>query len=97
MLNTTQIIDNSEDACSHDDFGRPALSFKPGEANAAWSLQTTASDFARFLLAVLDGSRLKPESAELWLRPQIEIKHQGAECLGPRDGDMATGVAWGLG
>jgi hypothetical protein len=46
---------------------------------------------------VLDGSRLKPESAELWLRPQIKIKHQGAECLGPRDGDMATGVAWGLG
>jgi CubicO group peptidase (beta-lactamase class C family) len=84
-------------AYPHDDFGRAALSFKPAEANAAWSLQTTASDFGRFLLAVLDGSRLKPESAELWLRPQIEIKHQGAECLGPRDGDMATGVAWGLG
>jgi hypothetical protein len=80
-------------AYPHDDFGRAALSFKPAEANAAWSLQTTAIDFGRFLLAVLDGSRLKPESAELWLRPQIEIKHQGAECLGPRDGDMATGVA----
>jgi hypothetical protein len=84
-------------AYPHDDFGRAALGFKPAEANAAWSLQTTAIDFGRFLLAVLDGSRLKPESAELWLRPQIEIKHQGAECLGPRDGDMATGVAWGLG
>jgi hypothetical protein len=84
-------------AYPHDDFGRPALSFKPGEANAAWSLQTTTSDFARFLLAVLDGSRLKPESAELWLRPQIEVRHHGAECLGPSDGTVATGVAWGLG
>jgi hypothetical protein len=46
---------------------------------------------------VLDGSRLEPRSAELWLRPQIEIKHRGAECLGPSDGDVVTGVAWGLG
>jgi hypothetical protein len=84
-------------AYPHDDFGRPALGFKPAEANAAWSLQTTASDFGRFLLAVLEGSRLEPQSAELWLRPQIEIKHRGAECLGPSDGDVATGVAWGLG
>jgi CubicO group peptidase (beta-lactamase class C family) len=84
-------------AYPHDDFGRPALGFKPAEANAAWSLQTTASDFGRFLLAVLDGSRLEPRSAELWLRPQIEIKHRGAECLGPSDGDVVTGVAWGLG
>jgi CubicO group peptidase (beta-lactamase class C family) len=84
-------------AYPHDDFGTPALSFKPGEANAAWSLQTTASDFARFLLSVLDGSRLKPETAGQWLRPQVEVKHRGTECLGPSDGDVATGVAWGLG
>jgi CubicO group peptidase (beta-lactamase class C family) len=84
-------------AYPHDDFGRAALSFKPAEANAAWSLQTTASDFARFLCAVLAGSRLKPESARLWLRPQVEVRHKGTECLGPPAGDVATGVAWGLG
>jgi hypothetical protein len=58
---------------------------------------TTASDFVRFLLAMFEGFRLKPESAQQWLRSNVEVRHQGSECLGPSDGDVATGVAWGLG
>jgi CubicO group peptidase (beta-lactamase class C family) len=84
-------------ALPHDAFGKPALSYKPGEANAAWSLQTTASDFARFLMAVLNGSQLKTETARLWLRPHMEVKHHDIQSLGPRGDDVATGVAWGLG
>jgi len=84
-------------AYPHDVFGRPALSYKPGEANAAWSFQTSAADFARFLLAVLDGSGLTPESAALWIRPQVEVKHPGTQCLGPSGDALATGVSWGLG
>src|SRR5690349_6098812 len=67
------------------------------EGNAAWSLQTTSVDFARFLLGVLDGSRLQSETAQLWLDPHVEIQHQGIQCLGASDGNAATGVAWGLG
>jgi CubicO group peptidase (beta-lactamase class C family) len=84
-------------AYPHDAFGRPALGGKPGEGNAAWSLQTTAADFARFLLCVLDGWRLQPETARAWLHPHIDIRHPGIQCLGQSDGDLATGVAWGLG
>ncbi len=84
-------------AYPHDAFGRPALGGKPGEGNAAWSLQTTAADFARFLLHVLDGSRLRPETAQRWLRPHIEVRHPGIQWLGPSNGDAVTGVAWGLG
>jgi CubicO group peptidase (beta-lactamase class C family) len=84
-------------AYPHDAFGRPALGGKLGEGNAAWSLQTTAADFARFLLGVLDGSRLRPETAQLWLRPHIDIRHPGIQSLVPPEDDIPTGVAWGLG
>ncbi|HEX3536178.1 MAG TPA: serine hydrolase domain-containing protein [Stellaceae bacterium] len=87
----------SNRAYPHDAFGRPALGNKPGEANAAWSLQTTAADFACFLCAVLDGEGLTAETAAARLQPQIVIDHAGTQCLGTLDERLTTGVAWGLG
>jgi CubicO group peptidase (beta-lactamase class C family) len=84
-------------AYPHDAFGMPALGYKPAEPNAAWSLQTCAGDYARFLVAVLNGQRLGSETAELWLRPRIHIKHRGIQCLESSQEDIVTGVAWGLG
>ena len=68
----------------------PRLPFKPGEANVAYSLQTTAADYARFLRAVLRDDRE-------WLVPRIAVRHRGHECLEPTFDDVETGVAWGLG
>jgi CubicO group peptidase (beta-lactamase class C family) len=92
-----QSVFDENRAYPHDPFGTPALGNKPALANAAWSLQTCAADYARFLLAVLHGSQLSSENTRLWLSPRIHVKHPGIECLGPSDGEAITGVAWGLG
>ena len=84
-------------AYPHDDFGRPAVAWKPGEGNAAATLQTTAADYARFLLRVLDSSRLRSETARQWLRPYIDVRHAKPQHLGADATEVATGVAWGLG
>ncbi len=85
-------------AYPHDAFGRPALGGKPGEGNAAWSLQTTAADYGRFLLAVLDGSRLQSATAQAWLSPGITIRHKGIQNITEMtEGNVSTGVGWGLG
>ena len=84
-------------AYGHDVFGTPALGNKPGEANAAWSLQTCAVDYARFLIGALAGTRLRPATTQLALAPRIQVKHRGIESLGLSPEVPTTGVAWGLG
>jgi len=81
----------------HDAALVPDLKKKPATANTAASLQTTARDYARFLEAVLLGARLKPETARLWLVPQVTLRRRCVQCLASDMPESDTQVAWGLG
>jgi len=70
-------------AVGHDVLGDTDGRFrKRTEAHAAATLYTTAEDYAKFVLAVLNNIGLKKETVDLMLKPQI---------------DVASDVFWGLG
>jgi CubicO group peptidase (beta-lactamase class C family) len=69
-------------------------------AQASWSLLTTASDYIRFVQAVLEGEALSTSSHAGWFSPVVRPRQGGnAEDLPgayPPDTRMAWGLGWGL-
>ncbi len=65
-------------ANGYDEYGRSLGPERRPKADAAGSMQTTLSDFARFLEAAMAGKGLNRETRELMLSPQIQIpwKHE---------------------
>jgi CubicO group peptidase (beta-lactamase class C family) len=69
-------------AQGHRTDGGPMRKNKPDSANAAASLHTTAPDYARFILALLEPRGLTPATVSTMLTPAVTV---------------APGVEWGLG
>ncbi len=88
---------DADHADPHDRTLHSCEKYRPSQANAAFSLHTTAADYARFLQAVVSGGGLGSQTALSWLLPQVEIRSNSAECLHPNPLDIETGLAWGLG
>jgi CubicO group peptidase (beta-lactamase class C family) len=85
-------------ASPHDERSAPHEKNKPAAGNAAYSLQTTARDYARFLQAVLAGARLKEDTARLWLAAQSPVLRDCVQCLSGNEAPLrTTPLAWGLG
>ena len=84
-------------ATGHDPAGGPQKLQKPTEAIAAASLHTTALDYARFLIAVLDGTGLSPKTHAEMLRPQIRLDTSCSNCIDKKPGALSSELAWGLG
>ncbi len=68
----------SDYANGYDEYGRSLGPERRKKADAAGSMQTTVSDFARFMQAAMQGQGLRRETRELMLSPQIQIfsKHE---------------------
>lgn len=79
-------------ALPHDKSGQPEAKGKPERANMAYSLQTTADDYARFMLAILTNKGLKSSTVDQMLSVQARLPKKlfGEDTLSPN-------LAWGLG
>ncbi|HEY4904220.1 MAG TPA: serine hydrolase domain-containing protein, partial [Candidatus Sulfotelmatobacter sp.] len=65
-------------ANGYDEYGRSVGAHRWKRADAAGSMQTTISDFARFVQAVMEGKGLRGKTRAQMLSPQIQItsKHE---------------------
>ncbi len=87
-------------ANGYDEDGRSLGPERRKTADAAGSMQTTPRDFARFVQAVLHGERLKKQTREMMLSPQIRIlsKHEFPTLTyEPTDENKTIRLSYGLG
>jgi CubicO group peptidase (beta-lactamase class C family) len=84
-------------ASPHDHDGKIGAKYMPAEANAASSLHTTSGDYGRFLVAAMDGLRLKEATAKLWLPRRFKTPKGRTKALDVAAPETERGIAWGLG
>lgn len=94
----------TQSAQGHDQQGSPVEKFHPSMANAASSLHTTPTDFAHFLLVMMQSSpgtdfHLSNESLAEMLRPQVQVNDSLSWQTDWARPDIVINdqVAWGLG
>jgi CubicO group peptidase (beta-lactamase class C family) len=106
MTRTSMVWDDrfeSDYANGYDEYGRSLGAERRKDADAAGSMQTTARDFAQFVLAMMQGRGLSRQTRELMLSPQIQIfsKHQFPTLAGDTTDEnrsirLSYGLGWGL-
>jgi CubicO group peptidase (beta-lactamase class C family) len=84
-------------ATGHDEKGTPTDKWKPDEAGAASSLNTTAKDYALFVDAILNGKGLKPATLHEMETPQIALDPTCRICIKQEPKQLSRELAWGLG
>jgi len=85
-------------AFAHNELMEVAGRRKPLDANAANALHTTASDYAKFLIAALKGEGLKKKTYKEMIRPQVQTDSTCVICLSPSKAThLSMRLAWGLG
>ena len=83
-------------ASGHNAAGIAAERIRPTEVKLSW-LHMTTLDYAKFVIAVMNGVGLKPESAKQMLTPQVRVDESCVFCLKPGQGRMSQSLGWGLG
>ncbi len=84
-------------ATGHDTTATPQDLWKPKEAGAASTLNTTAHDYALFLAAVLNGTGLTPATVREMETPQIAVDSECTNCTDRKPKELSKNIFWGLG
>jgi CubicO group peptidase (beta-lactamase class C family) len=84
-------------ATGHDSDGKPVKLWKPEEALAASTLNTTAKDYARFVEAVLNEKGLKPATVREMETPEIALDPECRICIKHEPKQLSKNLFWGLG
>jgi len=84
-------------AAGHSQLGKPFPLNRRQEANAAASLRTTPTDYARFVIAVMNGTGLKETTVRQMLTPQVKVDQGCVVCVGRKALKPSESLAWGLG
>ncbi len=88
---------DAQSATGHRLDGSPVPKSKPIKANAAASLHTTAVDYARFVVAVIDRVGLAQGSADQMLSMQVRVDRDCTNCLSDKTPHLSDSLGWGLG
>jgi hypothetical protein len=84
-------------ASGHSADGSPIKNRKYPSANAAFTLHTTALDYAKFTVAILKGSGLKPETMNQMMTPQVQVEEGCINSIHKERGKLSDSLSWGLG
>jgi CubicO group peptidase (beta-lactamase class C family) len=84
-------------ATGHDENETPKKKWKPDEAGAASTLNTTAHDYALFVEAILNGKGLKPTTLREMETPQVALDPTCRICITQEPKNLSPTLFWGLG
>jgi CubicO group peptidase (beta-lactamase class C family) len=84
-------------ATGHDENETPTKKWKPDQAGAASTLNTTAKDYALFVEAILNGKGLRPATLREMETPQIALDPDCRICINRKPTQLSTTLFWGLG
>lgn len=98
---------DSQAAAGHNAAGSPGPLFKPtldassvnsgGGPSAASSLLTTARDYGKFVIAVMNGTGLEPKTSRAMLTSQTQVDAGCSNCMGRPVTKTSESISWGLG
>lgn len=83
-------------AIPHDELGYPSNRRMPESGNAAASLHTSATDYARFVGAIMECEGLVPETCAAMLTPGSDLKKAAWDDNPEARDHLFWGLGWGL-